>query len=89
MNHAKNAKFDDVYNQLIFAYKDLDVKLKQMLNFSTREITMKNFMKKLKQKKWFDLSFMINLDLITIAILAFNNRCKINHVTLVKIVIVD
>lgn len=51
MNHSKNVDFHDVFNQLIFVYKDIDVELKQTLKASTSNTTIKEFMNQLKKKK--------------------------------------
>ena len=41
INYSKNVNFHDVFNQLTFAYKSIDVKLKQVLKTSTSNITIK------------------------------------------------
>ena len=57
MSHSKNADFHDVFNQLIFAYKNIDVELKQVLKISTSNTIVKKFMNQLKKKKviWWKL----------------------------------
>ena len=57
MNHSKNADFHNVFNQLTFAYKKIDVEFKQALKASTPNITIKKFMNQLKKRKviWWKL----------------------------------
>ena len=51
MNHSKNVDFHDVFNQLIFAYKSIDVELKQALKVFTSNTIVKKFINQLKKRK--------------------------------------
>ena len=50
-NHAKNVDFQNIFNQLIFVYKNFDAKLKQFIKVSTSKIIIKQFMNQLKKRK--------------------------------------
>ena len=51
MNHVKNVDFHDVFNQLIFVYKNINVELKQMFRVFIIFITINEFIKQLKKRK--------------------------------------
>ena len=55
MSHSKNANFHDIFNQLTFAYKKIDVELKQALKTSTPNTTIKEFINQLKKIIWWKL----------------------------------
>ena len=52
MNHVKNVDFHDVFNQLTFVYKNINVELKQMLRVFIIFTTINEFMKQLKKRKF-------------------------------------
>ena len=52
MNHVKNVNFHNVFNQLIFVYKSINIELKQMLQIFTTFIIVNKFMKQLKKRKF-------------------------------------
>ena len=45
MSHVKNVNFHDVFNQLIFVNKSINIELKQMLRVFTTITTINEFMK--------------------------------------------
>ena len=45
INHVKNIDFHDVFNQLIFVYKNINVELKQMFRNFIISIIVNKFMK--------------------------------------------
>ena len=49
INHSKNLDFYNVFNQLTFAYKKIDVKLKQILKPFISNIIVEQFMNQLKK----------------------------------------
>ena len=49
MNYFKNVDFYDVFNQLTFAYKKIDVELKQILKTFISNIIVEQFMNQLKK----------------------------------------
>ena len=51
MNHVKNVDFHDVFNQLIFVYKNINVELKQMFRVFIIFTIVNEFMKQLKKRK--------------------------------------
>ena len=51
MNHVKNVDFHNVFNQLIFVYKNINVELKQMLRIFIIFIIINEFIKQLKKRK--------------------------------------
>lgn len=57
MSHSKDADFHDVFNQLTFAYKGIDVELKQTLKAPTSDTTVEQFMDQLEERKsvWWEL----------------------------------
>ena len=57
MNHIKNVDFHDVFNQLIFVYKNINIELKQMFRVFTIFTIVNEFMKQLKKRKliWWKL----------------------------------
>ena len=52
MNHVKNVDFHDVFNQLIFVYKNINIKLKQMFRVFIIFTIVNEFMKQLKKRKF-------------------------------------
>ena len=51
INYSKNVDFNDVFNQLIFVYKNIDVELKQILKILTSNIIVEQFINQLKKRK--------------------------------------
>ena len=51
MNHVKNVDFHDVFNQLIFVYKNINIELKQMFRVFITFTIVDEFMKQLKKRK--------------------------------------
>ena len=52
INHVKNVDFHNVFNQLIFVYKNINVELKQMFRVFITFIIVNEFMKQLKKRKF-------------------------------------
>ena len=51
MNHVKNVDFHDVFNQLIFVYKSINIELKQIFQVFIIFIIINEFIKQLKKRK--------------------------------------
>ena len=51
IKYVKNVDFHNVFNQLIFVYKNINVELKQILRVFTTITTINEFIKQLKKRK--------------------------------------
>ena len=57
INHVKNVDFYDVFNQLIFVYKNINIELKQIFRVFIIFTIVNEFIKQLKKRKliWWKL----------------------------------
>ena len=82
MNHSKNVDFYNVFNQLTFAYKKIDVELKQILKTFISNIIVEQFMNQLKKKRYNESYTTIDIKFTSSLILTISSNLQINIVIL-------
>ena len=51
ISYAKNVNFDNIYHQIMWAWRNLDAELKRDIFTSTEHITLTQFLRMMKNKK--------------------------------------
>ena len=80
MNHFKNVDFYNVFNQLTFAYKKIDVELKQILKTFISNIIVEQFINQLKKNQYNENHTTIDIKFTSMLILIINHNLQINIV---------
>ena len=80
MNYFKNVDFHNVFNQLTFAYKKIDVKLKQILKTFISNTIVEQFINQLKKNQYDENYTTIDIKFTSILTLTINHNLQINIV---------
>ena len=88
INHFKNVDFHNVFNQLTFAYKKIDVELKQILKAFISNTIVEQFINQLKKNQYDKNYTTIDIKFTSMLILTINHNLQINIVIIQLLLII-